>query len=139
MAAVRNRALAAIQRELNRQALGGKEGRFAVNRTLDHLKRCNVNLPDNVNSITLNLAGKEKANHGAKRFLYENVPQLKYKNPHVQFMRTKKQSDIGELTISYADGKIEQVPTAGVTQSQIMDTLISLTTTEKVPVEEKTT
>lgn len=60
--AARSRSFVAIQRALKKQSLGGKQGRFAVNRTLLHLKRCDVNLGADVKSIDLNLASTAKEN-----------------------------------------------------------------------------
>lgn len=64
--AARSRSFVAIQRALKKQSLGGKEGRFAVNRTLLNLKRCEVSLGDNVKSIDVNVASTAKQNHGLK-------------------------------------------------------------------------
>lgn len=66
MAAARSRAVVAIQRALKKQSFGGKEGRFAVNRTLLNLKRCQVKLGEDVSSIDVNLASPEKLNYGLK-------------------------------------------------------------------------
>jgi len=66
MAAARSRSFVAIQRALKKQSLGGKAGRFAINRTLLNLKRCEVNLGDEVKSIDVNLANSAKENHRLK-------------------------------------------------------------------------
>ena len=48
-------------------ATGGKIGKFAVQRTLEHLKRCNVVLDQNVHQMKINLLDPvEKQNNGAQ-------------------------------------------------------------------------
>ena len=64
--ATRNRALIAAKRSLDRQSWGGRKGRFAVQRTLEHLKQCAVVLNDDVKAIKLNLRPPESKNQGAK-------------------------------------------------------------------------
>jgi len=64
--AARSRSFVAIQRALKKQSLGGKQGRFAVNRTLLNLKRCEVSLGEDVKSIDVNLASSAKENFGLK-------------------------------------------------------------------------
>lgn len=57
----------AAKRYLDRQATGGKIGRFAVQRTLEHLKRCNVVLNQDVKQMRIYLVEPiEKHNNGAQ-------------------------------------------------------------------------
>ncbi|KXJ13943.1 probable 28S ribosomal protein S25, mitochondrial [Exaiptasia diaphana] len=125
--AARSRSFVAIQRALKKQSLGGKQGRFAVNRTLLNLKRCEVSLGDDVQSIDVNLASSVSAKHnyGLKKFLYEEVPRLKFKNPHVPIARNKTDSKESEVVIKFADGREEKIPTLEKTPSEIMNELIN--------------
>ena len=55
------------KRYLARQATGGKIGKFAVQRSLEHLKRCNVVLNQDVQLMAMNLLHPvEKHNNGAQ-------------------------------------------------------------------------
>ena len=57
----------AAKRFLDRQATGEKIGKFAVQRTIEHLKRCNVVLNRDVKQMRINLVDPiEKHNNGAQ-------------------------------------------------------------------------
>ena len=64
--AANSRAVIRAKRFLDRQAAGGKIGRFAVQRTLEHLKNCNVVLNENVAEVKINLAGPRHLYNGAQ-------------------------------------------------------------------------
>ena len=64
--ATKNRALVAIKRALDRQSWGERKGRFAVQRTLEHLRQNPIFLNEDVKAIKLNLRPPESLNHGAK-------------------------------------------------------------------------
>ena len=57
----------AAKRFLDRQAIGENVGKFAVQRTIEHLKRCNVVLNEDLKRMRINLVEPvEKHNFGAQ-------------------------------------------------------------------------
>ena len=142
------KAAAAAQRFLVRQAWGPRRGRFAVQRTLEHLKKGNVVFNETVKAIKLNIPGThdhiarglfgfvcvhvtcstqcssssyvECTLHQSqyfpnslmwafslfRRFLYENVPQLKFKNPHVMITRTKDASREANIQVVFGESEL---------------------------------
>lgn len=122
--------MAAKSPELYREALkymnihSGKIGRYAVQRTIEHLKRCNVVLDQDVKEMRINIPKPEQ--RGAERFFYENVPQLKFKNPHVEFSGSQNQSEHAELLITFMDECQERILLAEKEPSQIMQEVVKL-------------
>jgi hypothetical protein len=53
-------------------------------RTIDHLKSWRVQLPENVTHANVWLAPSGSRSTGARIFVCENVPQLKYHNPKLK-------------------------------------------------------
>jgi len=130
----------AAKRYLDRQATGGKIGRFAVQRTLEHLKRCNVVLSEDVKQLRINLVDPVgKHNNGAHRFFWENFPQLKYKNPRVDFSRSGKKSLAEELLVKFEDGREERISTVEKNPSQIMQELTNVATMSSTRLESSVT
>ncbi|KAM7442549.1 28S ribosomal protein S25 [Porites harrisoni] len=121
----------AAKRFLDRQAIGENVGKFAVQRTIEHLKRCNVVLNEDLKRMRINLVEPvEKHNVGAHRFFWENFPQLKFKNPHVKFSRVGKKSQISdELMLQFGNGREEKILIIDKSPSQIMQEVIKIGTT----------
>ncbi|XP_078385018.1 small ribosomal subunit protein mS25-like [Oculina patagonica] len=108
----------------------GKIGKYAVQRTIEHLKRCNVILHENVKQMRMNIV--EPINHdqrGAIHFFYENFPQLKFKNPHVEFLGSQEKSQPAELLIKFVDDREEKIITAKKEPSKIMQEVINIAAT----------
>lgn len=63
---------------------------------------------------------------GAERFFYENVPQLKFKNPHVEFSGSQNQSEQAELLIKFSEERQERILLAEKEPSQIMQEVVKI-------------
>ena len=62
-----------IRIALRRQSLGGAEGRFAVQRTLEYLKESPIKLRNDVKEVTMNEIGDVEQNYGLRYSLYNQL------------------------------------------------------------------
>ncbi|XP_068758483.1 small ribosomal subunit protein mS25-like [Montipora capricornis] len=123
------RFLYAAKRHLVSQAARRKIGKFSVQRTLEHLQRCNVVLNQDVKQMKINLLQPvDHLNNGAHRFFWENFPQLKYRNPHVTFSRSEKKTQAEDLLVKFVDGREEKISTRAKSPSHIMQEVIDIAT-----------
>ncbi|KAK2553921.1 28S ribosomal protein S25 [Acropora cervicornis] len=119
----------AAKRYLVSKATNQKIGKFPVQRTLEHLQRCNVVLNQDVKQMKINLLQPiDQFNNGAHRFFWENFPQLKYKNPQVKFCRSEKKTKAEDILVEFVDGRMETISTRQKSPSQIMQEVINIAT-----------
>ena len=64
----KSRIITAARRILDKQAWGSRKGRFAVQRTLEHLKKGSAVLDEDVKTVNLNLPStiNQRDNYGAR-------------------------------------------------------------------------
>ena len=75
----KSRIITAARRILDKQAWGSRKGRFAVQRTLEHLKKGSVVLDEDVKTVNLNLPStiNQRDNYGARSdYTHEIIPLL---------------------------------------------------------------
>lgn len=76
--------------------------------------------------MRLNIVEPNYDHRGAVRFFYENFPQLKFKNPHIEFSGSQKKSKPAELLIKFVDGREEKIAAEKKEPSQIMQEVIQI-------------
>lgn len=93
---------------------------FGYRRTLDHLRAWQLLLPGWVKEGVLSM-GLLGSSHGTRRFVYENLPQLKYHNPGVRFSVERQREVTSFLQFRSADGENVSIETTGLKPTEIID------------------
>jgi len=124
MAGIGRTAVEAVKHALYKQSYGGALGRFYVQRTLEHLLQCSHYFREDVKEVKANIPSS--ASHSFRRFMFENIPQLKYRNPTTLFDCKFDDGSQPFLKIVFADGK-EQSIEVEQKQSEIYNTIVELT------------
>eukprot|EP00794_Sanderia_malayensis_P006055 gene6054-6757_t len=117
-----------VKQALKLQAYGGAVGPSYVQRTLEHLQQCHDYFKDDVVGVRTNI--QATSSHAFQRFVYENIPQLKYRNKHTAFNCTISDDVPTVLEVKFADGRVVEVDTEQL-QSAIYNDVVKVTTANK--------
>lgn len=89
------------------------KGKEPVRRTIKYLEAGRLYLKDNIKIFSINYNvgfwSKKKINEGAQAFIFWTLPQLQYKNPHVQVVTLKNMTPSPFIRCFYGELKIYQL------------------------------
>lgn len=96
-------------------------------RTLDHLRAWQLLLPREVTEVVVAVSTSGGKQHeGTKLFLQQNVPQLKFHNPSVQFSVESSHENKSEIILVSEDSGHQSVETTGLRGQDIQKQLNTL-------------
>jgi hypothetical protein len=103
-------------------------GRFANPRTLDFLQSNSIALPRTISQLRISYFQKGAGNSGARKFLYDFVPPLRFHNPHVEITRNKMNAagSTPSAEIVLQDGSSKTIDVSGKDARGVLQAILDL-------------
>ncbi|CAH1987651.1 unnamed protein product [Acanthoscelides obtectus] len=100
------------------------KGPAPIRRTLKYLGAGNLVLKDQIKIFTINYNVSGIHHHGTRDFVFWYLPQIQYKNPHVQISTLKNMTPTPFIRCFYETGDEMLIDTFGRTKEEINEHLV---------------
>nr|CAH7747005.1 unnamed protein product [Callosobruchus chinensis] len=100
------------------------KGPAPIRRTLKYLGAGNLILKDQIKIFTINYNVSGKHHQGTRDFVFWYLPQIQYKNPHVQISTLKNMTPTPFIRCFYETGDEMLIDTFGRTKEEINEHVI---------------
>ncbi|KAI6657593.1 28S ribosomal protein S25, mitochondrial-like [Oopsacas minuta] len=105
-------------------------GKFPLRRTVEYLQR-GRQLKPGIESVGIYFKPLLPADYGTRQFVFYNLPQLVYVNPHIQFNTFKSQRKYASIDFYLTGGDRIQVDLDGKTREEVVEVVLKIA--EKSP------